>query len=139
MSSSFKKLNFFEYVQRFLSKSDVSDRVQVGLETGFKFSLSLLKEIRGINKDMLVNSLEYLYQTLRSSEPGSLYSTDKLSFMIDANLNDARTFLVSLIEDMSSSDRAVELAYKIILLIGIARSNIEDLLIVATLLDKQNA
>lgn len=88
---------------------------------------------------MLINSLEYLYQTLRTSEPGSLYSTDKLSFMIDANLNDARTFLVSLIEDMSSSDRAVELAYKIILLIGIARSNIEDLLIVATLLDKQNA
>lgn len=88
---------------------------------------------------MLVNSLEYLYQTLRNSEAGSLYSTDKLSFMIDANMNDARAFLVSIIEDMSSSDRAVELSYKIILLMGIARSNIEDLLIVATLLDKQNA
>lgn len=59
--------------------------------------------------------------------------------MIDANLNDARQFLVSIIEDLKSEDRAVELAYKIILLIGIARSNIEDLLIVSTLLDKQNA
>ena len=132
-------MNFFEYVQRFLAKSDVSDRIQVGLESGFKFSLSLLREIRTVNKDMLVNSLEYLYQTLRNSEAGSLYSTDKLSFMIDANMNDARAFLVSIIEDMSSSDRAVELSYKIILLMGIARSNIEDLLIVATLLDKQNA
>jgi len=73
--------------------------VQVGLESGFKFSLSLLKEIRTVNKDMLVNSLEYLYQTLRFAEPGSLYSTDKLSFMIDSNLNDARNFLVSIIEE----------------------------------------
>lgn len=110
----------------------------MGLESGFKFSLSLLKEIRNINKDMLVNSLEYLYQTLRSAEPQSLYSTDKLSFMIDSNLNDARTFLVSLIEEGASSGnkRAVELSFKILLLLGIVRANVEDLLLVATLLDK---
>lgn len=84
---------------------------------------------------MLVNSLEYLYQTLRFAEPGALYSTDKLSFMIDSNLNDARGFLVSLIED-GSNKRAVDLAFKILLLLGIVRSNVEDLLIVATLLDK---
>lgn len=99
-----KKTNFFEFIQRFLEgesgeDKSVTPRVQVGLESGFKFSLSLLKEIRNINKDMLINSLEYLYQTLRYAEPGSLYSTDKLSFMIDSNLNDARSFLVSLIEE----------------------------------------
>jgi hypothetical protein len=87
---------------------------------------------------MLVNSLEYLYQTLRYAEPGSLYSTDKLSFMIDSNLNDARSFLVGIIEDGSSNKRAVELAFKIILLLGIVRSNVEDFLLVATLLDKHN-
>lgn len=111
----------------------------MGLESGFKFSLSLLKEIRTINKDMLVNSLEYLYQTLRFAEPGSLYSTDKLSFMIDSNLNDARSFLVNIIEDAQSAKRAVELAYKILLLLGIVRSNVEDLLLVSTLLMKYNA
>jgi hypothetical protein len=106
------------------------------LESGFKFSLSLLKEIKSINKDMLINSLEYLYQTLRYAEPGSLYSTDKLSFMIDSNLNDARSFLVSIIEDKNANKRAVELAVKIIFLLGVVRSNVEDLLLVATLLDK---
>lgn len=114
----------------------MNPRAQVGLESGFKFSLSLLKEIKQINKDMLVNSLEYLYQTLRYAEPGSLYSTDKLSFMIDSNLNDARSFLVSLIEDPASNKRAVELAFKIIFLLGQVRSNVEDLLLVATLLGK---
>lgn len=88
-----KKTNFFEFIQRFLEDTGdktVSPRLQVGLESGFKFSLSLLREIRNVNKDMLVNSLEYLYQTLLFAEPGALYSTDKLSFMIDSNLNDAR-------------------------------------------------
>ena len=92
-----------------------------------------------MNKDMLVNSLEYLYQTLRFAEPGALYSTDKLSFMIDSNLNDARSFLVSLIEEGGAAPRAIELAFKILLLLGIVRSNVEDLLIVATLLEKHHA
>ena len=112
--------------------------MQVGLESGFKFSLSLLKEIKSINKDMLVNSLEYLYQTLRFAEAGSLYSTDKLSFMIDSNLNDARGFLVSIIEDKNSVKRAVELSFKILVHLGVVRSNVEDLLLVSTLLDKHN-
>lgn len=95
-----------------------------------------------MNKDMLVNSLEYLYQTLRFAEPGALYSTDKLSFMIDSNLNDARSFIVSLIEEGAAAGkgkanpRAMELAFKILLLLGIVRSNVEDLLLVATLLEK---
>jgi hypothetical protein len=56
--------------------------------------------------------------------------------MIDSNLNDARSFLVNIIEDEKSALRAVELALKIILLLGHVRSNVEDLLMVATLLDK---
>lgn len=58
--------------------------------------------------------------------------------MIDSNLNDARGFLVNIIEDKASNPRAVELAFKIILLLGIVRSNVEDFLLVATLLDKHN-
>ena len=57
--------------------------------------------------------------------------------MIDSNLNDARQFLVSIIEEGVSGPRATELAFKIIVLLGIVRSNVEDLLIVATLLEKK--
>ena len=131
-----KKQNFFEYVQKFLQKDDVSSRMQVGLESGFKFSLALLKEVRSLSKDALLSSLEYLYQTLRASEPNSLYGTDKLSFMVDSNLNDARAFLFDLAQDTKAPDRAKELALKLILLLGIVRSNAEDLLLVASLLSK---
>jgi hypothetical protein len=59
--------------------------------------------------------------------------------MIDSNLNDARSFLVGIIEDKSSAKRAVELSYKIIFLLGVARSNVEDFMLVSTLLDKHNS
>ena len=59
--------------------------------------------------------------------------------MIDSNLNDARNFLVTVIEDKDSTKRAVELAFKIILLLGVVRANVEDFLIVSTLLDKHNS
>lgn len=62
---------------------------------------------------------------------------DKLSFMIDQNLNDARTFLVSIIQDKSSDNRTRELSMKLIFLLGLARSNVEDFLIVAQLLGKE--
>jgi arginine repressor len=60
--------------------------------------------------------------------------------MIDSNLNDARSFLVSLIEEGlvegGNKKRATELAFKILLLLGIVRSNVEDLLMAATLMDR---
>jgi hypothetical protein len=59
--------------------------------------------------------------------------------MIDSNLNDARAFLVGIIEDKTSPKRAIELAFKIVLLLGIVRSNVEDLLLVATMLEKHSA
>jgi len=64
-----------------------------------------------------------------------LFNGDQTCFIIDANLNEARTFLISIIEDSSSSAKAIELASKIILLLGLARSNIEDYLIAAKLLE----
>jgi hypothetical protein len=81
-----------------------------------------LKEIReltkskqtGIPQSMLVNSLEYLYQSLKQTEPGSLYNVDQLSFMIDSNLSEARSLLVSIVKDLESPVRAVELSAKLI-------------------------
>ncbi len=58
--------------------------------------------------------------------------------MIEANINDARNFLISVVEDKASNPRAVELATKMIALIGFARSNIEDLLILTNLLDRED-
>ena len=95
--------------------------------------------MQSLNPNTLVQSLEYLYVTLKQSEPGSLWATDKLSFMIDSNLNDARNFLAKLIEDAKTDDKVRELSLKIILRLGICRSNAEDFLVVTSFLSKSKA
>ena len=73
--------------------------MQIGLEGGFQLTLALLREVRDMKKEALVNVLEHVYQILKSTPGGSLYNTDKLSFLLDNSLNDAREFLISIIED----------------------------------------
>jgi hypothetical protein len=115
-----------------------------GFDSGFKFVINLLREIKsltavkgsGFPETMLINSLDYLYQSVVKLERGSLYNVDQMSFTIDANLNEARAFLLSVLEDPTSSPKAVELAGKTIFLLGLARSSVEDLLLTASHLDK---
>ena len=56
--------------------------------------------------------------------------------MIDENINNARNFLFSVLEDKSTPKRAKELAGKMLALIGFARSNVEDLLLLVSIIDK---
>jgi hypothetical protein len=109
-----------------------------------KFVINLLKEIRELSKmkqqgfpeSILINSLEYMYQAMKETPKGSLYNTDHLSFMIDQNINEARSFLNSIVQDSSSPQRAIELASKIIFQFSLARSNVEDILVTASILDR---
>lgn len=149
-SSIVQKISFFEYLQGFLSfetlkiESSSSQRFQIGLQGGMKFVINLLKEIRGLSKmkqqgfpeSILINSLEYMYQAMKETPRGSLYNTDYVSFMIDQNINEARTFLNSIVQDSSSPQRAIELASKIIFQFSLARTNVEDILVTANILDR---
>jgi hypothetical protein len=51
---------------------------------------------------------------MKETPKGSLYNTDHVSFMIDQNINEARSFLVAIVQDATSPVRAIELASKII-------------------------
>ena len=82
--------------------------------------------------DLLEKSLENVVESLKQTEPKDLYENDRLSFSLDASINNARTFLVELIK--TGSPRLSCLSYKIILLIGMARACVEDLLLVCTYL-----
>lgn len=91
---------------------------------------------QGFPESILINSLEYMYQAMKETPRGSLYNTDYVSFMIDQNINEARTFLNSIVQDSSSPQRAIELASKIIFQFSLARTNVEDILVTANILDR---
>ena len=48
------------------------------------------------------------------------------SLRLDAQLNESRTYLQNLIEAPETSDRVRKLCYKVLLLMGLVRQNIED-------------
>lgn len=126
-------------MKSFLAKppADPSERMVAGFESGFQFVINLLKEIKsltqikgsGFPESMLINSLQFLHESVRKLKMGSLHNQDQLSFMLDANLNEARSFLLSITDDPASSSAAVQLAAKTIFLLGLARSSVEDLLL----------
>lgn len=120
-------------MDKFLVESQVNARTQLGLEVGLKFSLSVMKEIRVLSKDMLHNCLSYLYTALSDTTPSSLYGTDKESLLYDGSINDARSFLIDQICDKSNSKELKELCFKIIFRLFLARSSAEDALVLLNL------
>jgi len=90
----------------------------------------LLQELKDINNGRLLKkSLAYLHETLSEIEIGSVHTGDKASFIMDKSLASVRTFLVDLIMDTSSDKEVVALAYKVLLLVGLATSAVDYLLL----------
>lgn len=97
----------------------------------------LLREMKTINQGaLLVKSLEHFHQILKQAEPGSFHTGDKLSFVLDSNLNEARAFLLELVEDQATDKRVLALGVKILFMLGLARGSVEDLLTLTSVLSK---
>ena len=120
-------------------------RTQVSLDVGLKFSINLLKELGQVNKGLLTSSLQCLLDSLKQYRPGALYcATDRMSYQMDQNLNIARDFLLEEINEVASGSspltpeyiKYAEIAVKIIMMLGIVRSNVEDYLIILTVIQK---
>lgn len=162
-SSVSKNESFAEYIKKFLSEEwyendgeSSSERAYVGFQTGFAFIMLIIKELSTMEKSsVLINSLQHLYKILKDINKGSLiHEKDKrMTMAMDVHLNEAREFLLELIRAQDSSKKVTLLhpsvlanqenakkitllAHKILLLIGVARSSVEDLLVLCSVLQE---
>jgi hypothetical protein len=86
---------------------------------------------------ILKSSLEYLYENFRNSSPAALYGVNKTFFVSDQSINEARGFLNQILIDPKQTDIKVkELALKLILVIGIMRANVEDLVLAVNIMEE---
>lgn len=156
------KKEFFDYVASFLRipKDDVvatkpasewrrvgvhEARTQIGLDTGLKFSMNLLRELGKTNPAVLTSSLHSLLDSLAAYRPGALYSaTDRMGYQLDENLNQARELLVEIIGEVTAKAKGltaeqkdlVSVSIRLIFALGIIRSNVEDHLTVLAILSE---
>lgn len=134
--------SFAEYLKNFLNKApgEKGSKTQTSIQASFGFVLSLLREMRTFNNGgLLIKSLEHFLKTLKEQEPLPVQSgMDKSAFLLEARLNEARAFLLELINDQGSGELVVTLACKTLLMLGRMRHNLEDFLIVNSILQKKN-
>jgi hypothetical protein len=94
---------------------------------------------------LLVKSLEHFLRTLKEQPPPSMQAEQGASggrlqraFLLEARLNEARAFLLELIDDQRSDEIVISLACKTLLMLGRMRHNLEDFLIVNSILQRKN-
>lgn len=140
--------SFAEYLKKFLNEapSQAASQTQTSIQASFGFVLSLLREMRTFNGgSLLVKSLEHFLRTLKEQKPPSMQAEqgatgEKLqrAFLLEARLNEARAFLLELIDDKRSDKLVVSLACKNLLMLGRMRHNLEDFLIVMSILQRKD-
>ena len=84
---------------------------------------------------MLQNALNFYYEQLSDMAQAPL-EVNQNTFTTDRALNQTRDFLVRCIKNKSLAPKSVEICFKLIIRIGIARANPEDFLLAIDLLNK---
>lgn len=83
-----------------------------------------------------------MYNSFSEMKPGQLFEIDKIAFMTDAAMAEARNFIESIAKKAASSasgdSQLINLCVRLILRMGIVRENPEDLLIADRLLNIEN-
>jgi hypothetical protein len=130
-------------VRRFFEEKDPmtdrSEALQISLQGGLKFSIHILKEMQHVAPSLLHSSLEYLYESFKNASPLSLYGIDKNFFVSDMSINEARAFLAEIVADPLQKDQKTkELALKLIMVLGIMRANVEDMVLAINLMETHN-
>ena len=103
------------------------------LQTSMGLLIILLKHLKNVNNgQLLVESLKEIYVILSNTDPGSFNIDDssKLSVVNDVQFSQARNYLLELIIDRDQSKEVRQLAFKILLQLGITRYSVEDYLTV---------
>jgi hypothetical protein len=111
-------------------------------------ALNLLKEInqQPFGMSIVTRTFLQLIEQLRNYRPGAIYSSqDKSSYQLDFNLNEARDSFLQALSDKNCLDRLnpedceyISATLKLVLNLGIVRSNVEDFLNVLQLLFKHS-
>ena len=100
-------------------------------------TFTIMKSIDKSNQKILYGLLKGLYQSFVSTEWNERRNVSSLNFYCEEELfNDIRTYLISLISDINSTNEIKEICIKLILLIGNIRGSGEDFLVTYNLINK---
>lgn len=137
-SSGKKDQKFSQLVSVFLEGERGDQRKEAAIPEGLNFVIILMQELRALPNSgkILTQFLKQVVINLHRVDAGSFFeAADKTSFILDATLNDARAFILELIEEKKGSDpEVVHESMRLLMSLAVARQSVEDLLTVSSLL-----
>jgi hypothetical protein len=143
-SSETASQSFSEFLMKHLNSSDAEEASQqqlCAIPSSLGFVVTLMREMQSVPGcgQILIKTLEHINFTLKRVEPGSFFRVhSRTSFILDASLNDARSFLVDIIRAQRNSKspdfKVITMALKVLLTTSLVRKSIEDVLTVCSLL-----
>ena len=136
-SSSGDLKTFSDYAKQFFKDTaSGTDSEDFGHQTGIGFMVGLLRELKTTNDgSLLTRTLEHLHEALCKVQPGAFDKSSKFAYERNNLLNKARDFLLELINDSSTDKSITSLAYRIVMMLALARNSVQDLLVLCQLLD----
>lgn len=110
-SSSAAKQSFTEFLRKHLNSASDGDesshQANAAIQSSLGFVVTLMREMQNLPGcgDMLIRTLEHVNLTMKRVEQGSFFKVhNRTAFILDASLNDARTFLVDLLRQQKGQN-----------------------------------
>jgi hypothetical protein len=136
---------FQDYLKKFLREKAEDDESrfedatsQHSMQTGLSFMVVMMSEFRDIGNIALIEKMLTQYvQLFKGVKPGSFFNGNLQSYKLDSSLNEARIFLMELVDDQKTNMSTRILCVKMLLMIGLARGSIEDFLILFKIINEQ--
>ena len=117
-----------------VAEKGVNDAAAIGISTGIRLIISLLKEACLHNKILRDETLTFLLNTLSKVKPLGLWGEDYIDRVLDNSLDNVVTFLEEQVLTTGTTDESKAKAFKVLFSLGLLRGSLSNLLCVVELL-----
>ena len=112
----------------------VNDATIIGISTGIKIIISLLKEASLHNSNLRDETLAFLLSMLSKVKPLGLWGVTHVDRVLDRSLHTVVNFLEEIVLSKETPEKSKEKAFKVLFSLGLLRGSLPNLLCIVNLL-----
>ena len=121
-------------MQKYLNVRKLPKAAVIGIRSGVRLIISLLREVCHSNTKLRDETLDFLLDLFSEVKPLDLWSTDPLGFELDKSLHTVSDFLEEQVVDEKTPDVVKAKAFKVLLSLALLRGSLPNLLSIVDLI-----
>ena len=121
-------------MQRYLDSKKLTKAAVLGIRSGVRLIISLLREVCQTKPKLRDETLDFLIDQFSEVKPLDLWSTDALGFEIDKSLHIVSDFLEEQVVDKKNKNIVKSKAFQVLLSLALLRGSLPNLLSIVDLI-----